>query len=189
MLEHRSRPVPRQRERRFTRHHDFEGRTLSPEALALLTEELREATGHPDAEIPEGRHRSPVEQAGRWSPGVADIVNNRRLLLVTFLTAIVVGAIISIVTGWFGALLIALAVHAVATLIVAAGVIQLTGEVEHVSPETAARLEAEGVADPDRLFTDILLEEAASAERADGARPPISSGARAGGGRAPTAPR
>jgi hypothetical protein len=67
----------------------------------------------------------------------------------------VIGVILSLATGSWWALVAALAVHAAGTLIVATTALRLTTETEHVSSELAARLEEEGVQDPDRAFTEL----------------------------------
>lgn len=174
MPDDRSPSAAQQRERRFTRSDEADA-ALSPDARRLLTDELREATGRPGAEIPEATARRLQPEATRRSAIFANVVANRHLFIVTLLAAIVVGGIISIATGWYVAVLLAVALHALATLIVAAGAIQLTTEVEHVAPETAARLEDEGVADPDRLLTE-MVEDVAGADQAGGVTEVIGSG-------------
>jgi hypothetical protein len=79
------------------------------------------------------------------------------------------------VTGQYWAVVVACALHAVGTLVVAAGAIALTTRTEHVSPAVAARLEEEGVGDPDALLSD-LVEEFAGAQEAQGVPEVISSG-------------
>ncbi len=105
---------------------------------------------------------------------MATLVSNRPLILVTLLAALVVGGIVSMVTGWYVAVLLAVGLHALATLLVATGAIQLTTQVEHVAPETAARLEQEGVADPDRVLSQ-LAEDFAGAPQAGGVPEVIGS--------------
>lgn len=46
----------------------------------------------------------------------------------------------------------------IAVGIVIALILSMTRELEHVSPETAALLESQGILDPDRLFGDLLDE-------------------------------
>jgi hypothetical protein len=171
MADHRA-PTDAQTERRFVRSEDPE---LTPEANRLLTGELREVVGRDEVEVPRDTpHRAEEAHATR-SPIVATLVSNRPLIIVTLLAALVVGGIISLATGWYVAVLLAVGLHALATLLVAAGAIQLTTQVEHVAPETAARLEEEGVADPDRVLTQ-LVEEFAGATKAGGVPEVISSG-------------
>ncbi|HMJ02101.1 MAG TPA: hypothetical protein VK506_04115, partial [Conexibacter sp.] len=66
-------------------------------------------------------------------------------------------------------------VHAAGTLLVASFAIHLTTNVEHLHPTTAAKLEAEGVSDPDRVLIE-LTEEFAGAQRAGGAAEVVSTG-------------
>lgn len=49
-------------------------------------------------------------------------------------------------------------------MVVAWGAIQLTTQIEHASPQTTARLEEEGVADPDRVLSDLVEEYTGEAE-------------------------
>jgi len=162
----------RDTERRFVRSEDP---SLTPEANRLLTEELQEAVGREEVEVPVGTPRRTSDERGTHSPMVAAIIANRAIVLVSLLAAVVVGGIISFATGQFWALLVAVGLHALGTMVVAGGAIQLTTEMEHVAPETAARLEAEGVADPDRVLGE-LVEDFAGATDAGGAAEVVSSG-------------
>lgn len=144
-----------QREERFVRSADP---SLSPEANRLLTEELREAVGRDRARVPaDAPHREEAAH-GRFPPALANLVSGRQLVLVTLLVALVVGAIATLVTGSWWGLIAALAVHAVGTLLAAAGALQLARQQEHVSPNLAAKLEEEGVADPDAKLTELVEE-------------------------------
>jgi len=149
--------------------------SLSPEANRALTEELRQAVGSDEVEVPADAPRRSVERHGTHSPFVATLIGNRAIILVTLLVALVVGGIIALSAGTYWALLIAVGVHALGTMLVTAGAVQLTTEVEHVSPETAARLEGEGVADPDRLLSN-LVEDHAGAREAGGVPEVVSPG-------------
>jgi hypothetical protein len=167
------RPDQAQTERRFVRSEDP---SLTPEANRLLTEELREVVGRDEVEVPvDTPHRS-AERHGNHSAIVATLVSNRAILLVSLLAAIVVGAIISLATGSYLAVLVAVGLHALCTMLVAAGAVQLTTQVEHVAPETAARLEREGVGDPDRVLGQ-LVEDFVGAEQAGGVSEVVASGA------------
>lgn len=61
-------------------------------------------------------------------------------------------------------------------MVVAWGAIQLTTQIEHASPQTTARLEEEGVADPDRVLSDLVEEYTGEAESspAAGVSPPAT---------------
>jgi hypothetical protein len=172
-------PAPRsdrsdreQTERRFVQSDDP---SLTPEANRLLTEELREVVGKDEVELPAGTGQRARERHGEHSPLVAALVANRPIILVTLLMAVVVGGIVSLTTGWYVAVLLAVGLHALGTMLVAAGAVQLTTQVEHVAPETAARLEEEGVGDPDRLLGQ-LVEDFTGATQAGGVTEVISSG-------------
>jgi len=163
-----------------------ERRDGDPETDRLLERELREAVGEEAAERAMERadevraaHAAPGTPAaderteargafdaagdsGAARGGVTSWITSRGpLLALTLAAAIVVGVIVSLATGSWWALVAALAVHAAATLVVATTALRLTTETEHVSSELAARLEEEGVQDPDRAFTELAAGAAA----------------------------
>jgi hypothetical protein len=131
--------------------------------------------GATEVEVPEGtleRHRA---RHGRHSTVTATLVSNRPIIIVGFLAAVVVGGIIALATGAFWTLLLAVGLHAAGTVLVAFAVLLLTTEIEHPAPEVAARLEAEGVADPDQVLSE-LVEDFSGAEHARGATEVVSGG-------------
>jgi hypothetical protein len=148
-------------ERRFVRSDDP---NLSAEANAALTEELQRAIGAEQVSMPaEAPDPATVERAGH-ATSAATVASMRPLFIVTLLAALTVGAVIALSTGSWWALVLALGVHAVGTMVVASGAIQLTTQIEHASPQTTARLEEEGVADPDRVLSDLVEEYTGPAE-------------------------
>jgi hypothetical protein len=166
------RPPTRATERRFVRSEDP---SLSPEANRLLTDELQQIVGGGEVEIPVNSPRRSEQAHGDRSVLVATLVSNRAIILVTLFAALVVGGIVALATGAYLAILVAVALHALGTLLVTAGAVQLTTQVEHVAPETAARLEEEGVGDPDRVLND-LVEDFAGAPEAHGVPEVLGSG-------------
>jgi hypothetical protein len=169
MAKHRHREAT---ERRPVRSEDP---NLSPEANRLLTGELREAVGRDEVEVPAGTPRRTAESPGRRSPIRATIATHRQIGVVSLLAALVIGAIVAFATGAWWAVVVALGLHALGTMLTATAAVHLTTEVEHVAPATAARLEEEGVANPDRVLTD-LVADFAGAQRAGGTPEVISSG-------------
>jgi hypothetical protein len=150
-----------QTERRFVRSDDP---NLSPEANAALTEELQQAVGAERVSMPaDTPDPATVRRAGD-SVAKATAVSLRPLFIVTLLVALTVGAVVGLSTGSWWALVVAAAVHAVGTMVVASGAIQLTTQIEHASPETTALLEEEGVADPDRVLSDLVEEYTGEAQ-------------------------
>jgi hypothetical protein len=132
--------------------------SLSPETNRLLTEELRAIVGADEVEVDTSvphREREAHARHGTWT---ATLDDNRLIVGVTFAMALVVGAILAFATGAWWLIFVALAVHAAGTLLVTALTLGATTEVEHPDPTLAARLEEEGVADPDRLLTDLAAE-------------------------------
>jgi hypothetical protein len=138
-----------------------------PETDRLLERELREAVGDDAAAQAMERadevratHAVPGTPAARGEPPergtlTSWVTSHGPLLAVSFAAFVVIGAILTLATGSWWAFVAALAVHAAGTLIVATTALRLTTETEHVSSELAARLEDEGVQDPDRAFTEL----------------------------------
>lgn len=129
---------------------------LSPEANRLLTEELREAVGSDRVRVPAGSPAPGADHERTRSTLTATLASNRLLIVVTLFAAVVVGVVVSLATGSWWAVVAAVGVHAIGTLVVATAVLQMTTQTEHASPEVAARLEEEGVADPDRVLSDLV---------------------------------
>ena len=145
--------------------------TLSPAANQALTDELRLVVGHDTAEVPEDRADPATAAHGRHRQLVTEIAGAPLGAVFTALTAVCVGAVVALTTGSTLVLVLALAVLGLATLLAVRAVGYLTAESEHPSPETAALLEREGVADPDRLLGQ-LVDEFAPADA--GAPPPAA---------------
>jgi hypothetical protein len=172
-----------QTERRFVRSDDP---NLSAEANAALTEELQQAIGAEQVSMPADAPDPATAERSGDSAATATVASMRPLFIVTLLAALTVGAVIALSTGSWWALVVAVGVHAVGTMLVASGAIQLTTQIEHASPQTTARLEAEGVADPDRVLSDLVEEYTGEAETSPAAGV-ISAGDT--GSRAPAAQR
>jgi hypothetical protein len=137
---------------------------LSPEANAALTAELQQALGADRVSMPADAADPGTARRSGNSQAKATAVSMRPLLIITLAVALVVGVVVSLATGSWWALVAAAAVHAVGTMVVASGAIQATTEIEHASPETSARLEEEGVADPDRVLSDLVEDYSGGAD-------------------------
>jgi hypothetical protein len=148
-------------ERREVRAADT---SLSPEANRVLTDELRQVVGSDAVEVPGRRPHVERERHGGRTGVAVLLAENRLVVAMTLLAALVVGAIVSLATGSWWFLPLALGFHALGTIVVLMVVLAMTTETEHLSPSAAARLEDEGVSDPDRVFND-LVEEFAPADR------------------------
>jgi hypothetical protein len=145
----------RRTERRTVRSRDP---SLSPQANRVLTEELRAVTGDETVQVPVDRPHPDRGRHGGRRGLVVGLVSNRLAIAMTFLGALVVGAVVSLATGSWWFLLLALAVHAVATIAIVGLILGMTTETEHLSPTAAALLEDEGVSDPDGVFSDLVEE-------------------------------
>lgn len=132
--------------------------SLSPETNQRLTEELREAVGSDRVAVPADRPDERGEAHGTHSTAVAAAGHNRAAILTAALVLLVVGAIVAITTGswWIMAAAVVLDVIAVGALL--ATTTRMTTAVEHPSANLAARMEDEGVADPDGLMTELVDE-------------------------------
>jgi hypothetical protein len=133
---------------------------LSPRANALLTEELRQVVGTDRVRVPAGTADAGADRRGappRRTLG-ATLATHRIPLGVSFAAALVIGAIVAFATGSWWFVVLAAGLHAAGTLVVATGAIRMTTLTEHAAPETAARLQEEGVADPDRRLTELVQE-------------------------------
>jgi hypothetical protein len=89
---------------------------------------------------------------------VADIVGARIGFTLVAMTGVAVAAVVLLVWDTTAALLVALAALAATTAVVLVTTLRVAGEAEHPDPDTAALLEGEGVADPDRVLQDLVDE-------------------------------
>jgi hypothetical protein len=134
---------------------------LTPEARRLLDRELRDAVGDERADA---AHASGGGVPRTHTGVAAELASHRVALGLMFCILLAVGVILSLATGSWWLLIAALGVHALGTLVVVSGALQLTTQTEHVSPAVAARLEDEGVVDPDRALTELVEEAAGGAQ-------------------------
>jgi hypothetical protein len=151
-------------------------RPLSREADRQLTAELRAATGDDEVRVtPErlARARTRHPSGNRF---VAELAASRLYVMVSLLVLVTLGGIVALATGEWWVLVVAVALHAIGTLTVTAVALQQLTQTEHVAPAAAARLEEEGVADPDRVLTD-LVEDYSDDEQRRGAARIVGGGA------------
>jgi hypothetical protein len=149
---------------------------LSAEANQVLTRELREAVGDDRVTVPAERADELGQLGQRTRPTFAAVLgSNRVLIAITLAVLLIVGVIVALATGSWWAVVAASAAHALGTLIIVSMTLRLSTEVEHMAPEAAARLEAEGVPDPDRALSD-LVEQYSEERHARGAAEVVSSG-------------
>jgi hypothetical protein len=131
--------------------------SLSAEANRLVTDELRKVIGRDEVDVPIGRadHRSD-RHAVHTKLMAAAIQIRIELLLVGTIIAMTALIAIALNTGssWLTGISLVLLLPIVAYI--AWSVMRLFSEAEHLSPEIAAQLSAEGVGDPDRYFNELL---------------------------------
>jgi hypothetical protein len=142
-------------ERRAVRSQDP---SLSDRANAVLTDELRRVVGADAVEVPAGRPHVERRRHGGRSGALVELVDNRLALGMFALAAMVVGGVMTLITGSWWFLVAVVALDLIGLLLVATLVLRMTGEQEHLSPTATALLEDEGVEDPDGLFTRLIAE-------------------------------
>jgi hypothetical protein len=137
--------MERSQQERARRHE----RQSRDEARDMLRGELREVVGEEGAERAE--RKGALDQAidGRSKTVVGVLSESREVLAITFFLALIVGALIALITGTWWFLIVALVLHAIGTLVVVGTAFTLATRGESPDPRTAAALEARGVRDPD----------------------------------------
>jgi hypothetical protein len=124
---------------------------LEREVLSVLEDDAVYGDPEPEEQPTETHHRAPRRH---WRLTTAAI--DARILLVPVILMFAVIGLIAAVGSTYVVAFVAFAALVVGVVLVAQLIITMTREVEHVSPETAALLEEEGVGDPDRLFGELL---------------------------------
>ncbi len=161
------RPHEAARERREVRSQDP---SLSPEANRILTEELRQAVGRDAVEVPAARAHAEREPHGGHG-ALAVVWNEHRLpAAMGLLSVLVFGAILALTTGSWWFLALAVALDLLSLVAVAGFALRMTTHTEHASPSATARLQEEGVEDPDALLSDLVEEYAPDGRRGGGER-------------------
>ena len=133
---------------------------LSDDANAALTHDLLEVVGRSSVRVPADRRYANLgegEDAHR-SPGRAIFTESRFILGQVAAVLVVVGTIVALVTDAWWLLPVSVVVLGSGTAFVVWLVFSMTAAKERPSPSTVAMLEEEGVAHPERLFSDIVEE-------------------------------
>ena len=134
---------------------------MNPDAERTMQHELEQALGE---RVSRDEARAALE---RPAPTLAHWLREQQLqIAIAGAAALVVGASISLwLKSWVFTVL-ALVVHAVATVVVGYVVLRVTSEVEKPDPRTVARLQDEGVDDPEsKLNLAIQAHEGAEGDR------------------------
>lgn len=126
-----------------------------------LRGELRDAVGPQAAERAE-RHGAldTAIEADRPRTVAAAFEQSRALIAIAFFVALVTGAVIAIVSGLWWVVFVALALHAVGTVVVVATTLSLASQVESPDPRTAAAMEEHGVRNPDAALNEAVRASA-----------------------------
>jgi 4-hydroxybenzoate polyprenyltransferase len=131
---------------------------LSDDANRRLTEELREVVGDDHVQVPVDRVHPSQGERPPPSGLLAFLSTNRILLAITFLVFLTIGAIVSLSTGSWWFLPLAVGVHALGTVTVPAVVLRMTSTAERPSPTAVAMLEEEGIRNPEEHFSKLVAE-------------------------------
>lgn len=140
-----------------TRTVESKDPSLSAEANQLLTDELRAVIGSDSVQVPQDwpDHRTD-RHATHSSFGASAILLRVFISIVGLMLAMtVLIGLIATTSSWL-LVGIATALFLPATYVIASMVLRTFDEFEHVDPEVAAVLSAEGMGDPDRTFTDLV---------------------------------
>ncbi len=128
---------------------------VSADANEQLTTELRQVIGKDRVQVPQDRPHVERMAARRGSAFLGD---GRFIFHMTIPAAAVIGAIVALTGGSWCVLPVAFVVLLLATYNVVGFTNRLTSLADELAPTTNALLEAEGVGDPERLFSDLVTE-------------------------------
>lgn len=131
-------------------------RDLSSWAVAALEREVDQVVAYDHVEGQTGATWRPRRGRARHHTRLTTAAVDARILVVPVALMFVVIALIAITGTSLVLVAVSFLALVVGVALVAELIASMTREVEHVSPETAALLAGEGVADPDRLFGDLL---------------------------------
>lgn len=138
----------------------------SEEAKNVLTEEVREIAGDQAADRARERlDEDPSRREPRTMRGVLE--SNRLLLIVSLALALMLGVIAALALDSWWILPVLMLVHGGLTIVVVGAALRMTTKAEKLDPVTEAKLEAEGVADPEGELDD-LVEHAAGKQSSGG---------------------
>ena len=128
------------------------------EARDMLRGELREVVGEEAADRAERKGALDEAIGGGSSPKTVTGVlsESRGIVAITLFVALIVGALIALITGAWWFIIVALLLHGIGTLVVVGTAFSLATRGESPDPRTAAALEARGVRDPDAALSQAV---------------------------------
>jgi hypothetical protein len=132
---------------------------LSDAANHRLTEQVQEVIGTDKVRVPADRpHPSHGERPDNAGLLASVWSTNKFIILIITMVFIVIGAIVSIITGSWWFMAAAVIVDAAGVLLVAGLVLRMTSIRERPDPSTVAMLEEEGVRNPEEHFSNVVAE-------------------------------
>lgn len=130
---------------------------MREEARAGLRGELREVVGEDAAARAERKGALDAALDADRPRSVASVLTQyRSLLAIALFLALIVGAVIALVTGAWWWLFVALALHGVGTAVVVTTSLSMSSEAESTDPRTAAALRDRGVTNPDAALDQAV---------------------------------
>lgn len=130
----------------------FEDPRISGKANELIAEEMRAATGARELELRPPKDAASTTPLARPSDLHEALWDMRALIGTTGALLVVVIAILAVTSGQWWGLVVAIVVLFAMTGLVVARYARGAGQREHLDPDTAADLQAEGMLDPDGDF-------------------------------------
>lgn len=131
---------------------------LSPQTNAQLTEDLREAVGAEQVQVPADRPHLSRGEPAPASPRAERLQSRSFMLTLIGASGVVGGAILATVTNqWWVLPLVVLVLYG-ATYFVLQVVLRMTRNPERPAPSTVAAMEEDGVRDPEHYFSSLVDE-------------------------------
>jgi hypothetical protein len=145
-------------EHRSERAVRSEDSTLTPGANELLTHELQDVVGHDRVAVPDSVVDHRRDRHATHSPLLAPFVEMELALVVTLLLGALTLGVVAVAAGGAWVVVGVFVALLLATAAVLGLILHMAAEEEHLSPETAAALEDQGVANPDHGFNQLVHE-------------------------------
>ena len=138
-----------------TRTVRSEDPSLSEETNARLTGELRDAVGGDEVEVSKGTRHAERERHATGSPAKASIWNVGLLCGIVAIVLGIVAVIAALQSGRDWVVAVALVLEISGLILVLRGVLEMLSQREKPSAGLEARMEEEGVANPEGATSDM----------------------------------
>ena len=135
---------------------------ISEEARQALIGELEDAVGEEAVEQADIDVDRAISERPR--PLRSAFASSRLLIILTAATALTVGVIASLAVGSWWLVAVAMVVHGLLTAVVVGAGMTLITQVEKPDPNVVAKLQDEGVDDPELVINDLIEQVAGKDE-------------------------